>query len=131
VSGESQAVSQSEKKSRISAMRRGRKCQLCGEAFSPDKYHPRQKFCTSEDCREERRRILRRRWLAENPDYYKRTDAEREIDRLRCRKWRAENPDYYRGYRATHGPRINKKRREWYSRKRKYLLDAVRHEGLL
>lgn len=54
-----------------------RKCPACDELFMPDKFHPRQVYCTSESCKENRRQQYKQRYN---------------------RQWRQENPGYFREY---------------------------------
>ncbi len=55
--------------------RQVRRCPHCDQLFLPDKYHPRQKYCSSEACRRERRRSYKARynklWRQQNPHYFR------------------------------------------------------------
>jgi hypothetical protein len=52
-----------------------KRCPLCEQLFAPSKFHPRQQFCSSGDCRESRRKQYKsdynRNWREQNPDYFK------------------------------------------------------------
>lgn len=101
-----------------------KKCQACAGPFVPDRFHPYQKFCRRPHCARKRNKETRRNWLTENPEYLVRTLAEIEMNRINCKEWRARHSEYNRKYRQENRDRINLKRREWYSRKKKSLLDA-------
>ena len=52
-----------------------KRCDHCGTLFMPDKYHPRQRYCTDPDCAKDRRRAYKREynkeWREKNPNYFK------------------------------------------------------------
>ncbi len=52
-----------------------RRCPHCEELFIPDKYHPRQRYCSMKSCRTQRRKKYKnaynRMWRQQNPDYFK------------------------------------------------------------
>jgi hypothetical protein len=47
-------------------------CLVCKELFTPDpRVGDRQKVCKRLACRLERKRLAQKRWVAQNPDYFK------------------------------------------------------------
>ena len=60
-------------------------CAYCGRYFVPDaRAGDRQKTCQSEGCRRNRKQEAQRRWLAENPGYFRgRYDYVKEWRRRR------------------------------------------------
>lgn len=47
-------------------------CQVCGEPFAPDpRARDHQIVCKKISCQLERKRRAQKRWLKENPDYFK------------------------------------------------------------
>ena len=52
-----------------------KRCDHCGTLYMPDKFHPRQRFCTDPECGKDRRRAYKREynkeWREKNPNYFK------------------------------------------------------------
>ena len=52
-----------------------KRCANCEKLFVPDKFHPRQRYCTDKECAKDRRQAYKRKynaeWRAKNPDYFK------------------------------------------------------------
>ncbi len=52
-----------------------KRCDHCGSLYMPDKFHPRQRFCTDPECVKDRRRAYKREynkeWRQKNPNYFK------------------------------------------------------------
>jgi len=47
-------------------------CLVCKEIFTPDpRVGDRQKVCKKLTCQLERKRLAQKRWVAQNPDYFK------------------------------------------------------------
>ena len=68
-------------------------CIYCNEGFTPSRYHPTQRVCSSEVCQRRRRADYHRNKLATDPGY-------REQCRDSQKKWRQRNPGYMKRYRA-------------------------------
>ena len=87
-----------------------KKCIVCNKKFTPDKWHPYQKVCSTDNCRIKYRKGLLKKWRSKYPDYFfNRTD---NIELMR--KWRKNNPLYYKKYRKNN-LKIRKKNREYVS----------------
>ena len=71
--------------------RRKRKCEICGEKFSPDKYnYYHQKCCSNPNCQKSSNRLGSKRYRRK-----KRHDsAFRKAEAKRVQKWRKKNPGY-------------------------------------
>jgi hypothetical protein len=49
----------------------GKRCQFCGRFFIPDyRVGERQKACRREECRQARKHLAQKAWLAKNPGYF-------------------------------------------------------------
>ena len=52
-----------------------KRCPQCESLFLPNKFHPKQQYCSAPECQESRRKRYKsdynRQWRTENPDYYK------------------------------------------------------------
>lgn len=47
-------------------------CAICHRPFCPDpRVGDRQRVCQNIQCQRQRKRLAQKRWLAENPDYFK------------------------------------------------------------
>ena len=81
-------------------------CIYCGASFSPNKYSPRQKVCSSTECQKKRQLESMRLWRTKNPNYFKYDESKGaawiETQRRRSKLWREKNPDKVRSYRQAH-----------------------------
>lgn len=67
-------------------------CTYCKQEFTPSRYHPTQRSCSSEECQRKRRADYHRHKVATDPGY-------REQCRDSQKKWRQRNPGYMKRYR--------------------------------
>ena len=72
-----------------------RRCEACGERFTPCRHVPNQQYCSKPACQRERRRRWQRKKLQRDPDYRANQSAAQ-------RRWRERHRDYWRNYRRTH-----------------------------
>ena len=83
-----------------------RPCEICQTSFTPNKYSPRQKICSSQDCQKKRQHESMRVWREKNPNYFKYDESKGmewlETQRRRSKIWRQNNPDKVKVYRQTH-----------------------------
>lgn len=71
-----------------------KQCQFCGRFFRPDRrVGNRQKSCFRQNCQKKRKQAAQKRWMANNPDYFKGRYEE-------TKAWRGKKPDYQRLWRA-------------------------------
>jgi len=71
-----------------------RKCRHCGRLFKPDPRNVRhQRHCSTQECRQARKRKSQRRWVskAENRDYFR---GAEHVERVQA--WRKAHPGYWR-----------------------------------
>lgn len=81
-----------------------KRCEFCGQWFSPSPYAPHQKCCPDPICKRKRKSRANKNWRGENQDYEKgRNDEKRE--------WAANYPNYWRKYRKNH-PNYTQKERK-------------------
>lgn len=78
-----------------------RLCSFCSKAFTPNKHHPRQKFCSSNCCKKswtaqnpERRRAQAKEWARTHPPTKEKRKRYRAVEN---RKRRREVIDAYGG----------------------------------
>ena len=84
---------------------RQRRCQGCGELFSPDpRTKGRQKYCSKPACQTKRQRLNESAWRINNPDCL-------DYQRGQSRSWHKNRPDYSRKRRLKY-PRILIKNRD-------------------
>ena len=83
-----------------------RPCIYCSTSFTPNKYSPRQKICSSVDCQKKRQLESMRAWRRKNPNYFKYDESKGlewlQNQRRRSKLWRDKNPDKVRSYRQAH-----------------------------
>ena len=75
-------------------------CIHCNELFFPDRrnlYH--QRFCNQPECHQASKAQSRKRWLKQNPDYFR---GQHHVQRVQA--WRKAHPDY--GQRAPPKPAV-------------------------
>ena len=78
---------------------RQRRCQCCGELFTPDpRTKDRQRYCSKQACQTRRQRLNESTWRIKNPDCL---DYQRE----QSRSWHKARPNYSRKRRSEY-PRI-------------------------
>ncbi len=88
-----------------SSRARQRRCQWCGELFTPDpRTKGRQRYCSKPACQTKRQRLNESAWRINNPDCL---DYQREKTRL----WHTTHPDYSRKRRLKY-PRLLVKNRD-------------------
>lgn len=79
---------------------------MCGAAFAPNKYSPRQKVCGKPECQKSRQIQSMKEWRSKHPNYFKYDESKGEDwlhqQRERSRNWRRQNPDKIRRYRQDH-----------------------------
>ena len=83
-----------------------KKCRYCRRLFRPD---PRvkkdlQKACGQTSCQKMRKKEAQKKWVEENPDYFKGRYLEY------TRSWLKEHPDYLKNYRNSHPEYVQKNR---------------------
>ena len=65
-----------------------RKCRCCKDFFTPNhRSAKRQMYCGKPECRKASKAASQRRWIKNNPDYFKGSD---NVERVR--EWRRTNP---------------------------------------
>ncbi len=107
-----------------------RPCQICQTSFTPNKYSPRQKICSSLECQKKRQHESMRVWREKNPNYFKYDESKGmewlHIQRQRSKVWREKNPDKVKVYRQTHLSEYREYMREYMRqyREKKKMLDA-------
>lgn len=73
-----------------------KKCAFCGQFFIPDsRVGARQKVCSRQECRRQRKALSQKRWVEKNPDYF----CGRYEN---TRTWLEQYPEYLREYRRNH-----------------------------
>lgn len=78
------------------------KCMVCRGVFKPDpRVGSKQKVCSQEICRKERKRRADARWRAANRGYR---------DQNKMRRWAAHYPRYWRAWRAGHPDYVERNR---------------------
>lgn len=80
-----------------------RHCLACGKLFKPYPHVKRQSYCSKLECQKERKRRWHKQKMLDDPEYV-------EDRRVARRKWRDNNPDYYRKYRGSHSDYVKKNR---------------------
>ncbi|MBI4432275.1 MAG: hypothetical protein HY592_02180 [Candidatus Omnitrophica bacterium] len=94
-----------------------RHCLYCHEAFTPNKYSPRQKVCSKPECQKKRQLDSMRGWRQKNPNYFRYDESKGlvwlETQRKRSRQWREKNPDKVRQYRQAHSSQYRQYMREY------------------
>lgn len=81
-----------------------KKCSFCGRLFLPDpRVGERQKTCSREECRRQRKTLSQKRWVENNPDYFRGRYEH-------TRNWLDQHPGYLRQFRASH-PEYTEKNR--------------------
>jgi hypothetical protein len=83
-----------------------RACFYCNTSFLPNKYSPRQKVCSNQECQKKRQLESMRAWRKKNPTYFKYDESKGsdwlQTQRRRSKLWRDKNPDKVRSYRQSH-----------------------------
>ncbi|MBN2119842.1 MAG: hypothetical protein JW734_02140 [Candidatus Omnitrophica bacterium] len=77
-------------------------CKICSKEFVPDKYHPRQRVCSSKECQNARQMKNQRVWRSNNPNYFKYKDKKTPWELRRynyLKKWRQDHRGYFKSYR--------------------------------
>ena len=99
-----------------------RLCILCGAGFTPNKYSPRQKICSSASCQKKRQLESMRVWREQHPQYFKYDESKGaewiEAQRKRSKLWRQRNPDRVKSYRREHGEEYRSYMRDYMRRYR-------------
>lgn len=81
-----------------------KRCTYCHRSYRPDPRSARfQKACSKPACRRKRKQEAQKKFLKENPDYFR--DRYGQI-----KKWLAAHPGYLANYRATHPKHMAQKR---------------------
>ncbi|MBL8227694.1 MAG: hypothetical protein JNL98_04430 [Bryobacterales bacterium] len=80
-------------------------CPYCQQPFTPSRYRPGQRICSSKPCQDRRKAESQRARKAADPVYA-------EVCRDAQRQWREANPDYQRQYRATHPDAAERNRQQ-------------------
>ena len=113
-----------------------RLCQICQTAFTPNKYSPRQKICSSPECQKKRQHESMRVWREKNPNYFKYDESKGvewlETQRQRSKLWREKNPDKVKTYRQTHLSEYRQYMRDYmrqYREKKKMMEDPPSSQG--
>lgn len=71
-----------------------KRCAYCGRYFKPDpRVGDRQKSCKDNKCQAKRKKEGQKKWLEDNPGYFKGRYAN-------TKEWRRNNLDYQRKWRA-------------------------------
>ena len=86
-----------------------KKCKICKEEFSSDKYHPYQEVCSHPQCQHQRQIDNQRKWRSKNPTYFKYKGKITPWERKRyeyLKRWRKNHKDYFKIYRANHNNSI-------------------------
>ena len=99
-------------------------CRICQKDFTPNKYQPNQKVCSSPSCQHKRQLENLRQWRQKNPYYfiYGRYEVDWKGDyKTRARDWRKRHPGYLRRYRKVHADEYREYMREYMHRYRKAL----------
>ena len=72
-----------------------KRCEVCSNLFEADvRVGDRQRVCSKQRCKQERKRRCQQRWLSKNPNYFKGRYANTKI-------WLSAHPDYLKNYRAS------------------------------
>lgn len=72
---------------------KNRQCQHCHTLFIPDHRNgKRQKFCPLPECKLASKAASQKRWLVNNPGYFKGTEHVQRVQ-----EWRRANPGYRKG----------------------------------
>lgn len=99
-----------------------RVCEVCQSSFSPNKYSPRQKICSSPECQKKRQHESMRMWRERNPNYFKYDESKGaewlQTQRRRSKLWREKNPEKVKIYRENHLPEYREYMREYMRRYR-------------
>ena len=94
-----------------------RSCLFCNTPFTPNKYSPRQKVCSSADCQKKRQLGSMQVWRKKNPNYFKYDESKGlewlELQRKRSKLWRDKNPDKVRSYRVAHNQEYRQYMRDY------------------
>ena len=103
-----------------------RTCLFCNAPFAANKYSPRQKVCSSDECQKKRQLDSMRPWCKKNPNYFKYDESKGlewlELQRKRSKLWRDKNPEKVRSYRVSHSQEYREYMRSYmrqYRQKRK------------
>ncbi len=95
--------------------RTGKKCEICGKPFIPNKYRPNQQICSSLECQYQRQLDNMRKWRKSNPNYFKYKESQDRSWKQTCRErsleWRKKHKEYLQLYREA-----NKQRHREYMR---------------
>ena len=69
---------------------RKKKCRHCGILFHPDsRNHKKQRYCSKPACRKVSKAESQRKWVQENPDYFRSTQNV-----FRVQQWRKKHSGY-------------------------------------
>ncbi len=86
-----------------------KKCIMCGNPFTPNKYRPNQDVCSSVECQYQRQLNNMAKWRGRNPNYFKYKEAQdaswKETCRERSLEWRKKHKEYLKLYREAHKKR--------------------------
>jgi hypothetical protein len=80
-----------------------RQCVCCKTKFRPDRYHPKQKYCSKASCQRKRRTAWQKNKLKTDTTY-----RENQADAQAL--WKDKNPNYWKNYRATHPEYVKRNR---------------------
>lgn len=80
------------------------RCVYCHSPYRPDpRVGASQKSCSDRACRRQRKQEAQKKFLKENPDYFRGRYGQ-------IKKWLAAHPGYLADYRATHPKHMAQKR---------------------
>ena len=69
-----------------------KRCRHCGSLYRPDsRNHKKQRYCSKPDCRKASKAESQRKWVQENPDYFR---SSQNV--FRVQQWRKKHPGYSR-----------------------------------
>lgn len=79
-------------------------CKICGEKFTPDKYHPNhQEICSNLQCQHQRQILNQKKWRVKNPSYFRYSERKDFWEQRRyeyLKRWRENHRGYFMKYRA-------------------------------
>lgn len=78
-------------------------CCNCGNSFVPSPRHKNQIYCMAEKCRKAKKAEWQRQKLKADPEY-------RANQKFSNKKWLAENPDYWKKYRNKNPKKVERNR---------------------
>lgn len=80
-----------------------KRCLCCQKTFTPDRYHPNQKYCKEPECQQTRRTTYQREKLKNDKDY-RANHADSQL------RWRVKHKDYWSSYRQEHPEYVKRNR---------------------